>query len=305
MIIRALLRNHPIPTTFRRPFQPCQATRIVGRALMSTGTSPPKLENVIIETEPGIAIIRYNRPKNSNALNTPILKDALTAFRWADQNEDTRIVITTGAGKFYTAGLDLLDPINEGPESTISDEFIDVLGDIHETLINSNKVLISAVNGPAPGWGTSSLALTDLVYSTPDAIFFTPFVQWGLCAEGCSSTTFKAILGRQKASALILAGQRMTPAELESAGLITKIFPKETFFEDVMSVAKGIAKLPPATLKVNKELMMRGTREELLKTNEVEMEVLRKQARSSESKNAISGFREATEKRKREKASKL
>jgi len=72
---------------------------------MSTSTStPPKLQHVAIDTEEGIAIIKYNRPKNGNALNTPTIKDILTGLKWADQNENVRIVITTGEGKFYTGG---------------------------------------------------------------------------------------------------------------------------------------------------------------------------------------------------------
>lgn len=172
-------------------------------------------------------------------------------------------------------------------------------------MINSNKVLIAAVNGPAPGWGTSSLALHDLVYATPDAIFFTPFVQWGLCAEACSSYTFKSIMGRQKASALILAGSRMTAEELERAGLITKILAKDGFLSGVLDVAKGMVKLPKESLKLNKELMMRGTREDLLKVNDVELENLRQQTRGKESHEAIRGFKEMQEKKKKEQKAKL
>lgn len=51
----------------------------------------------------------------------------------------------------------------------VSDEFVDALSSVHECLINTNKIVISAVKGPAPGWGTSSLALSDLVYATSDA----------------------------------------------------------------------------------------------------------------------------------------
>lgn len=171
-------------------------------------------------------------------------------------------------------------------------------------MIKSNKVLVAAVNGPAPGWGTSSLALHDLVYATPDAFFFTPFVQWGLCAEACSSYTFKSIMGRQKASALILGGARITAEELERAGLVTKVLNKEKFLDDVLDVAKGMVKLPKESLKLNKELIMRGTREDLLRINEVEMETLRKQAGGKESSEAISGFKAAQEKKKKEKEQK-
>lgn len=151
------------------------------------------------------------------------------------------------------------------------------------------------------GWGTSSIALSDLVYAAPDAIFFTPFVQWGLCAEGCSSLTFMRIMGRQKASALILGGARMTAAELESAGLVTKVLPKEGFFDEVLKIARGVVKLPKESLKTNKELMMRTLRGELLEANRLELELLKKQVRKEESLEAIAGFARETERKKKEK----
>lgn len=302
MILKALLRTRLAQHRVIEPRNQFVSLPKLHFVKMTTTSTLPKLTNVAIETENGIAIVKYNRPKAGNALNTPTLKDILAALRWADTAPEIRVIITTGEGKLYTAGLDLLDPINQGPNSTISDEFTDTLSDVHKTLILSNKVIISAVNGPAPGWGTSSLALTDLVYSTPDAFFFTPFVQWGICAEACSSHTFKTIMGRQKASALILAGQRMTAQELESAGLITKIFPKENFMGDVLKVARDMIKLPAESLRVNKELMMRGTREELLRVNDMELENLRKQARGNESKTAISAFAEAQARKKQEKS---
>lgn len=112
-------------------------------------------------------------------------------------------------------------------------------------------------------------------------------------------------MGRQKASALILAGQRMTSQELETAGLITKILPREGFLEQVLQVARGAVKLPPKSLKLNKELMMRGTREELLRVNELELQHLRVQVRGNESKDAIRGFAESQAKKKAQAKSKL
>jgi peroxisomal 3,2-trans-enoyl-CoA isomerase len=177
---------------------------------------------------------------------------------------------------------------------------------IHELLIKTDKTVISAVNGPAPGWGTTSIALSDLVYSVPEAIFFTPFVQWGICAEGCSSVTFGRIMGRAKASALILAGQRFTAAEMESAGLITKILPKEEFLESVLKIARDMAKLPPNSLRLNKNILMSagGYREELLAANRKEMVCLAEQARRHESLDAVAAFAKATEARKKAKAAK-
>ena len=170
---------------------------------------------------------------------------------------------------------------------------------MHITLINSEKVLIAAVNGPAVGYGTSSVGLFDLVYAVPDAFFFTPFVKWGLAAEACASVTLQRALGRQKAAALILGGERMTAQELETAGLITKILPKETFMKDVMAIARKVAAQPPGAVAHNKRLMMAPIKEELLAANERECEALRQRGRTSEPRDAIKAFeREQATKRK-------
>jgi peroxisomal 3,2-trans-enoyl-CoA isomerase len=118
-------------------------------------------------------------------------------------------------------------------------------------MINTSKVLVAAVNGPAVGWGVSSLSLFDLVYSVPGLQYLTPFVKWGMCAEGCSSVTFSRIMGRQKAAALILGGEKMSAEELEAAGLITKILPKDDFRENVLNIARRVVAQPPNALKVS------------------------------------------------------
>lgn len=172
----------------------------------------------------------------------------------------------------------------------------------HELLIKTNKILIAAVNGTGIGYGTSSLALFDLVYAVPEAYFFTPFVKWGLCAEACSSVTFSRIMGRQKAAALLLADERLSAAELERAGLITKIIPAHNFMPDVLQIARRIARLPPRSLAFNKELMMKPLKQELLDANEAELAGLRLRARDSEPGNAIKAFTLEQERKRKEKA---
>ena len=173
-------------------------------------------------------------------------------------------------------------------------------------MINSDKVLVTAVNGAAPGWGTSSLALADLVYASPDAFFFTPFVKLGICAEACSSITFAKIMGHQKAASLLLAGDQLTAAELESAGLVTKILPKENFLVTVMKQCSRIAKQPAEALKLNKSLMMKSCRKELLEVNALELKELSKKAQSQEARDAVNGFlAEQASKKKAKPAAKL
>jgi peroxisomal 3,2-trans-enoyl-CoA isomerase len=170
-------------------------------------------------------------------------------------------------------------------------------------MINSDKILVTAVNGAAPGWGTSSLALADLVYAVPNATFFTPFVQLGICAEAASSITFARIMGRQKAASLLLAGDRMSASELESAGLITKIVPNENFLDDVLKTCYRIASLPSDALKINKSLFMRASRQELLETNDIELQLLRERAKGPEARLAVNTFLSEQERKKKAKGS--
>jgi peroxisomal 3,2-trans-enoyl-CoA isomerase len=267
----------------------------------------PTLQNLAVKVEDGaIAVLAINRPTTLNALSTSVVRDLLTGIQWAEAEAIIRVIILSGTGRTFTAGLNLLDKDVRGTDTMVSDEFVDTLSSIQECLINSNKILISAVKGPAPGWGTSSLALSDLVYSTPDAYFFTPFVQWGLCAEACSSQTLARIVGRQKASALILAGERLTAQDLEASGLITKIIDNnEGFMDAVLAVAKSILKLPADALTANKALMMSGTREALLETNRREWTEFRRLARGKECRNAVVEFERSQNQKRHNRVSKI
>lgn len=153
MLLRHL-RSTARPSAFRSSFL-LQLPRL---RYQSTMPSPPKLDHIAVSIDsqsPSIAIIKFNRPKSANAINTHSVQQFLTALKWAEAESQIRIILTTGEGKFYTAGLDLLDPSVKQEGATISDEFIDTIGAIHEHLIKTNKLVISAINGPAPGWGTT------------------------------------------------------------------------------------------------------------------------------------------------------
>lgn len=147
------------------------------------------------------------------------------------------------------------------------------------------------MNGPGVGYGLSSIALFDLVYCVPEAYFFAPFVKWGLSAEACSSFTLPRVLGRQRASRLLLAGERVSAEELQRCGLISRIVHPNELMSEVMRAAEDLAGLPSESLTYNKRLLMEPLREELLRANERELTTLRERVRSQEAKTAIRAFK--------------
>jgi peroxisomal 3,2-trans-enoyl-CoA isomerase len=266
----------------------------------------PLYTHVLVElVEDGkIALIKYNRPKAGNSLHPQLLKDMVSAVKWADQQPRISIIIQTGEGRFFSTGMELAET-EETDDDNGSMGFAkgSSFHELNRVLIMSEKVLIAAVNGPAVGYGVSSLALFDLVYSVPDAYFFTPFVKWGMAAEGASSFSFPRLMGHQKAAALFLAGERISAGEAERLGLVTKILPAKSFLEDVLGIAGRISQSPPGSLKATKKLMKDPVRQNLLDANDRECEVLQNERHGSqEARDAMKNFKTEQERKRKLKS---
>ncbi|KAF5968514.1 dodecenoyl delta-isomerase [Fusarium coicis] len=236
--------------------------------------------------EDGVAIISYNRQEVANPINTDTMKELLDAYTRLLTDDNVKVLIQTGKVGFFSAGMDL----SGQQQSSANTKGQALLHSMNKLMIDCDQILIAAVNGPGAGYGTSSLGLFDLVYSVPDAYFFTPFVKWGLAAEASSSFAFAHALGRQKASHLILTGERMTAQELESAGLISKIFPADGFLDAVLGIAHRVAELPPIALTANKSLLTSYSKEQLHRATDLELELFARLAAGSETKEAVQRF---------------
>lgn len=152
----------------------------------------PSYDYVKVELEEAgqVAVIKYNRPKSTNSLHPQLLSNMLSALSWAENQLEVRVIVQTGEGKFFCTGMHLLD--TQVPMSFTLGSGFHLL---NRTLISCEEILIAAVNILAAGYGVSNLALFDLVYCVPGAYFFTPFVKWGMAAEGASSFSFLRLMG--------------------------------------------------------------------------------------------------------------
>jgi peroxisomal 3,2-trans-enoyl-CoA isomerase len=214
--------------------------------------------------ENGVLLVKYNKPESGNSLHPILLSEMVEVMGWANNNPDVRVIVLTGEGKFFCTGMELVN--GEGMSFALGSDF----HELNRLFILSDKVLVAAVNGPAAGFGVTSLALCDLVYSVPDAYFFTPFVKWGMTTEACSSFTFPRLMGHQKAALLCLAAERISCEEAERYGLISKILPKDNFLQQVIDIAQKIARQAPGSLRTTKKLMREPVLKELLDANDRE-----------------------------------
>ncbi|ORE01542.1 ClpP/crotonase [Rhizopus microsporus var. microsporus] len=261
--------------------------------------SIPLLETLEITlTSTGVAELAFNRPNRYNALSPLAYRDWLSAIQWAAKCDAVKVVVLTGRGKYYTSGQELQEPDFSAAGIEAQKKRRQVTKTLVDELINFPKLLIAGVNGNAIGFGVTTLALCDVVYSVPGATFNTPFMKLAFCAEGCSSILFPRIMGPSKANEMLLMGRTFTAEELVGCGFVSCLLPLDNFREQILNIAEEAAKFSATAIGVSKKLIRDVDRELLLKVNAVEMEQLTKQMASEESITSLKRFVEEAKKKK-------
>ncbi|RKO95654.1 ClpP/crotonase, partial [Caulochytrium protostelioides] len=208
---------------------------------------------------------------------------------------ETRVLLLTGNGRFYSSGQALAPPpgVDFGDPIALKKwvvERVEVTKTVVDRIITFPKPIVVAANGPAMGFAVTSMALADAVYSVPDAHFSTPFMQLALCVEGCSSITFPERMGYAKANELLLLGKRFTAHEFERYGLVNEVVPADQLEATAMKAATQFADTHQDALLQSRELIMRQRRPRLLQQNRDEMDLLIQRMLSAEFFAAMMNF---------------
>lgn len=231
-------------------------------------------EHIKISLRDGVRKILLNRPEKKNALTQQMYKKLTQILNEDAENDQVVVTILTGTGEFYSSGNDMKSSLESGGDLQVPRKLV-------QAFIDYPKIIIAVLNGPAIGIAATTLALCDIVYASNRAYIDTPFIRLSLCAEGASSYLFPRILGRSKASELLLLGNKLSAREAWQFGLVSDVIPHE----QVGGFIEGLYKygsLPVEGVKVNKGLVMRHARDMLTKVNDLEVEALQKCVGSDE-----------------------
>ena len=237
------------------------------------------------ETRERVASIEIARLEKKNALTGAMYDAMAAAFTAAEADTSVRAILIHGTRDCFTAGNDLNDFLarsaSGGPSSAFN--FISFLPRL-------TKPLVAAVGGPAVGIGTTMLLHCDLVYASPKARFQMPFVPLGLVPEAASSLLLPMIAGYQRAAELLLLGQPFPAEKALAAGFVTEIVPEEKLLEHARAAALAIAALPPASVRLTKQLMKRQLGAAIASQMEEERRIFAERLQSGEAKEAMSAF---------------
>jgi enoyl-CoA hydratase/carnithine racemase len=220
-------------------------------------------EDVLYEVRDRVALVTLNRPEFLNAFTAAMGRGLQQAVEAALADESVRVIVLTGAGRGFCAGADmkLLQQIKpgsgSGPERVTPDpapaqaaaaagslgpDLSAHYGGRFGYLLQARKPVIAAINGPAAGLGLVLALYADVRFAGSDAKLTTSFAQRGLIAEHGVSWLLPRLVGPAHALDLLLSARRFTAAEAERIGLVNKVFPQESFMQEVLAYAQALAR---------------------------------------------------------------
>lgn len=202
-----------------------------------------------------VATIRFNRPDKLNALTPEMLERFFNAVARAAADPQARVIVITGAGRGFCAGLDL-QVIGTGqsgapaePEPRPAPQWGDDVGPAlarHYSggwngLITSRKPTIAAINGPAFGWGFILALHCDIRFAARSAVMNATFARLGVPAEKGSGWLLARLIGTARALDLLYTARRIDGAEAERLGIVNSVLPDEDLHAHVTAYAEAIA----------------------------------------------------------------
>ena len=212
-------------------------------------------------TDAGVAVVTLNRPERLNALTPEMMDELLTTFSALADDAAVRVVVLTGAGRGFCAGLDVRDDDPLGLDAEVEAIYAqqEKVASLALALRALPQPVIAAVNGPAAGGGLALALASDVRLAARSAIFSVAFVRIGL--SGCDvgvSHLLPRIIGLGIASELMLTGRRVEAEEAERIHLVNRTIDDELLMDAAHELAAGICANSPFGVRMTKQVLHRN-----------------------------------------------
>jgi len=196
-------------------------------------------ELLLRDLDEGVLTLTMNNPKRLNGWTMEMMDAIKAAFIDAAVDDDVDVVILTGTGKYYCAGVNLGATLKLDHPKKLHGMIVEHNQALFDAFLDFPKPILVAANGPAIGASVTSATLCDGVIAAEGATFSTPFASLGIVPEGCSSVHFARIMGEANAERMLgHEGWKPTAQQAKDAGLIQWA----TTEADLMTEAKKIAR---------------------------------------------------------------
>ncbi|HEX2534956.1 MAG TPA: enoyl-CoA hydratase-related protein, partial [Chitinophagaceae bacterium] len=201
------------------------------------------MSSALFEIRDGVGLLTLNRPEKYNAFNRDMALQVQQYLERARKDPSVRALLLTGAGRAFSAGQDLDEVVApDGPkvDTILSEHYNPIIRAVRRL----EKPVVAAVNGVAAGAGANIAIACDIVVAARSASFIQAFSKIGLIPDSGGTFFLPRLIGWQKATALMMLGDKVTAEEAERLGMIYKVLPDEDFAAQAEALARQLAALP-------------------------------------------------------------
>ncbi len=246
---------------------------------------------ILKSLENGVLTLKLNRPTVFNSFNKEMALSLQGELKAASINEEVRAIILTGEGKAFCAGQDLAEATaSDGPslQSIVKEHYNPII----ELIRSLEKPIIAAVNGVAAGAGANIALACDITFAKESASFIQAFSKIGLIPDSGGTFFLPRIIGMQKATALMMTGDKVSARQAETMNLIYKASSDDSFEEEVNSFALQLAKMPTKGLGLTKKALNASFSNDLTAQLALEEELQTQAGQTHDFKEGVTAFLE-------------
>ena len=264
---------------------------------------------LILEKEGPVAIITLNRPEVGNSFDMTLGAEFDYVIRRLGEDGDIRAVIITGAGKYFSTGIDLSMFATPERHASEAGGIQDVLPSVEDQTLgkgtavaatirirNMPKPVIAAVNGPAVGLGLSVALACDIIIASDRAKFSMAFVKRGIAPDTGASFNLPRVVGLQRACELTFTGDTIDAAEADHIGMASRVVPHDDLMKAARELAERIAKNPPLAVGLAKSQLYQAMLEtDMIEHMKRELETMAELMKTADFMEAAAAFMEKRE----------
>ena len=250
-------------------------------------------KGIIVTKEEGVLSITLNRPEKLNALTLEMKTGITQTIKEAEQDNEIRVVVITGAGRAFCAGVDLSAFEDITPVSLLQDQ--QIIKEMILTIVNTSKPVIAAVNGAAVGIGYSLVLACDIIIASEKARFGGVWVLRGLHPDGGATYLLARRLGIGKACELLLTGEIIDAFKAERIGLTNHVVPSDKLEIVTKEIAAALTKGAPLAIGMTKASIYQGLAMDLSTMLDYETRAQAMLSFTEDCKEALAAFSEKRE----------
>lgn len=222
------------------------------------------------KVEDYILTLSLNRPEQMNAFTVEMASELVHAFNRASNDDEVCVIVVTGKGRAFCAGMDLAREgnvfgLDESQQPSLEDMQNNMLipgvsdtgGTVNLSIYECKKPVIAAINGPAVGVGATMLAAMDIRLASQKAKIGFVFEKIGITPEACSSWFLPRIVGISQALEWVYTGEIFDADTAKETGFVRSVHAPEDLLDAAYKIARNISKKSQVSITLARQMMLR------------------------------------------------